>query len=171
MDKKAELYEKNNYENTSFPFEIYYVKKYSITPSGRGFDNLHWHEEIQYTIATKGDLTIQINGHNYLLKEGEAIFINSQYLHITKQMDEDGRYFSINFSTKLLSFFLGSLMEREYVVPYVNDYLLPVIVFEPKQVWKKQVLKALFEIEAIYSNKQLLLGNIKSLHCCVIFGI
>lgn len=161
MDKKAELYEKNNYENTSFPFEIYYVKKYSITPSGRGFDNLHWHEEIQYTIATKGDLTIQINGHNYLLKEGEAIFINSQYLHITKQMDEDGRYFSINFSTKLLSFFLGSLMEREYVVPYVNDYLLPVIVFEPNQVWKKQVLKALFEIEAIYSNKTVIAWQYK----------
>jgi len=153
MVKKADLYEKNKYENTSFPFEIYYVKKYSMTPLGRGFDNLHWHEEIQYTVAIQGDLTIQINGQSYLLKEGEAIFINSQYLHITKQMDEIGRYFSINFSTKLLSFFLGSLMEQEYVVPYVNDYLLPVIIFEPEVAWKEQVLKKLFEIEAIYSSK------------------
>lgn len=153
MDKKADLYEKNKYENTSFPFEIYYVKKYSMTPPGRGFDNLHWHEEIQYTIATKGNLTIQVNGQNYLLKEGEAIFINSQYLHITKEMDEGGRYFSINFSTKLLSFFLGSMMEQEYVVPYVNDYLLPVIVFKQKIPWEKQVLSHFYEIENVYSNK------------------
>jgi len=153
MDKKADLYEKNKYENTSFPFEIYYVKKYSMTPPGRGFDNLHWHEEIQYTIATKGNLTIQVNGQNYLLKEGEAIFINSQYLHITKEMDEDGRYFSINFSTKLLSFFLGSMMEQEYVVPYVNDYLLPVIVFKQKIPWEKQVLSHFYEIENVYLNK------------------
>ncbi|MGM0168625.1 hypothetical protein IGI39_004380 [Enterococcus sp. AZ135] len=153
MDKKTDLYEKNKYENTSFPFEIYYVKKYSMTPPGRGFDNLHWHEEIQYTIATKGNLTIQVNGQNYLLKEGEAIFINSQYLHITKEMDEDGRYFSINFSTKLLSFFLGSMMEQEYVVPYVNDYLLPVIVFKQKIPWEKQVLSHFYEIENVYLNK------------------
>lgn len=153
LEKKVDLYEKNKYENTSFPFEIYYVKKYSMTPPGRGFDNLHWHEEIQYTVATKGNLTIQINGQNYLLEEGEAIFVNSQYLHITKQMEEEGCYFSINFSTKLLSFFLGSLMEQEYVVPYVNDYLLPVIIFNTKIDWKKQVLDILLEIEGIYSTK------------------
>lgn len=153
MDKKADLYEKNTYENTSFPFEIYYVEKYTMTPPGRGFDNLHWHEEIQYTVATKGDLMIQINGENYLLKEGEAIFINSQYLHITKKMAEDGRYFSINFSTKLLSFFLGSLLEQEYVVPYVNDYLLPVIIFSSAIPWKREVLVHFYEIERIYSSK------------------
>lgn len=155
MDDQALLREKNKYENDAFPFEIYKVRKYGMSPIGRGFDNLHWHDEIQYTVAVQGDLTIQVNGQNYELKEGQGIFINSQFLHITKAMEENGKYISINFSIKLLSFFLGSLMEQNYVLPYMNDYVLPVIIFDNQTAWKKNILALLKEIEEIYLEKAL----------------
>ena len=137
----------------SFPFEIYKVDRYAMHPHGRGFDNLHWHEEIQYTMAVRGSLTMQVNGRDYHLNEGEAIFINSQLLHMAKEMEETGHYISINFSTKLLSFSWGSLMEQLYVLPYVNDYLLPVIIFSQETQWKSEVLQLLKDIETVYNQK------------------
>jgi len=154
LKKDNSLHEKNKYENTSFPFEVYRIDKYSMYPRGRGFDNLHWHEEIQYTLAFKGNLTIQVNGVDYYLNEGEAIFINSQLLHMTKEMDNEGRYFSVNFATKLLSFSWGSLMEQKYVLPYVNDYLLPVIIFDKNTAWRSKILQLINEIESIYDQKE-----------------
>lgn len=153
MKKDISLHEKNKYKDISFPFEIYKVDKYAMHPHGRGFDNLHWHEEIQYTLAVKGTLTMQVNGKDYYLKEGEAIFINSQLLHIAKDMEETGKYISVNFSTKLLSFSWGSLMEKLYVLPYVNDYLLPVIIFSQESKWKSKVLQLLNDIRAVYNQK------------------
>ncbi|MDD3403810.1 MAG: AraC family transcriptional regulator [Hespellia sp.] len=153
LKKDISLHEKNKYKNISFPFEIYKVDKYAMRPHGRGFDNLHWHEEIQYTRAVKGTLTMQINGQNYHLNEGEAIFINSQHLHMAKEMEETGQYISMNFSTRLLSFSWGSLMEKLYVLPYVNDYLLPVIIFNRGCQWKKKVLQLLDDIETVYEQK------------------
>lgn len=153
MEKEPMLYEKNCYQDSNFPFEIYTVNRYTMFPAGRGFNNLHWHEEIQYTIATKGDLTMQVNGKDYQLKEGEGIFINSGYLHITKKMADQGEYFSINFNHKLLSFSLGSLLEQKYVLPYVGEYRLPIIVFSPEVIWEKKVLDYFSQISRLYREK------------------
>ncbi|MGM0216791.1 AraC family transcriptional regulator [Enterococcus sp. AZ109] len=153
MEKEHQLHEKNRYQNSNFPFEIYTVNRYTMFPAGRGFNNLHWHEEIQYTIATKGDLTMQVNGKDYLLREGDGIFVNSGYLHITKKMEDQGEYFSINFSHRLLSFSLGSLLEQKYVLPYVGEYLLPIIVFKPEVPWEKTVLEKFLEINQLYQTK------------------
>ncbi|MGG5318207.1 AraC family transcriptional regulator [Enterococcus sp. AZ072] len=154
MGKEPQLHEKNRYHDSNFPFEIYTVNRYNMFPVGRGFNNLHWHEEIQYTIAAKGDLTMQVNGRAYQLREGDGIFINSGYLHVTKEMQDQGEYFSINFNPRLLSFSLGSLLEQNYVLPYVGEYLLPITIFRPEVPWEKEVLDKFFEIQQLYQEKQ-----------------
>ncbi|MEO1771887.1 AraC family transcriptional regulator [Candidatus Enterococcus ferrettii] len=154
MGKEPQLHEKNRYQDSNFPFEIYTVNRYNMFPMGRGFNNLHWHEEIQYTIAAKGDLTIQVNGKAYQLREGDGIFINSGYLHVTKKMQDQGEYFSINFNPRLLSFSLGSLLEQNYVLPYVGEYLLPITIFRPEVPWEKEVLDKFFAIHQLYQEKQ-----------------
>lgn len=161
MEKEPKHHEKNRYQDSSFPFEIYTVNRYTMFPAGRGFNNLHWHEEIQYTIAAKGDLTMQVNGKDYELREGDGIFINSGYLHITKQMQDQGEYFSINFNHKLLSFSLGSLLEQKYVLPYVGEYLLPILVFRPEVPWEKAVLEKFNEIRRLYQTKDVVAWEYK----------
>ncbi|KRK32601.1 AraC family transcriptional regulator [Loigolactobacillus bifermentans] len=152
MDKQA-LYEQNHYPDHLFPFEVYYVQRYGMKPAGRGFDDLHWHEEIQYTIAVKGALTVQVNGQLQTLQEGEGLFINSGILHTTKMMAQDGAYLSINFENKLLSFFLGSLMEQAYVLPYMTDYWLYKVVLRPQVAWQAQCLTRLHQITLAYQQK------------------
>lgn len=49
-----ELHEQNRYVDSSFPVGMYRVTKERIVPSGRGFSDLHWHEELQFTLVTHG---------------------------------------------------------------------------------------------------------------------
>ena len=43
---------------------------------------LHYHNEFELLIATKGDITVQIEENTYVIKEDEGLFINSGLLHL-----------------------------------------------------------------------------------------
>ena len=66
-------------------------------PEGRGYKDLHWHEELQFTYVVNGELRIRIDGKDYLVKEKEAVFINRNLLHITTDLTEDGKYIAVRF--------------------------------------------------------------------------
>lgn len=145
MDKN-ELYEKNRYTDTAFPVGLYEVTKEGIMPEGRGYKDLHWHEELQFTYVIHGRLKIRIDGKDYVVNQGEAVFINRNLLHITTDLTEDGKYVSLNFPDKILGFFSGSRMEQDYVFPYTRGYTLPAIVIGKEEKWQEEVLFYLIEI-------------------------
>ncbi len=100
------------------------------------------------------DNTMQVDGKIHILKEGDAIFINRNLLHITSDLPETGRYISINFPDKLLGFFAGSRMERNYVIPFTNHYCFPAIVFQEGVKWQKRIMK-----ECVEESRQRLLNQ------------
>lgn len=128
--EKDNLYEVNRYADTAFPVGAYTVTREGIMPEGRGYKDLHWHEELQFTYVVSGELRIRIDGKDYLVKEKEAVFINRNLLHITTDLTEDGKYISLNFPDKILGFFPGSRMEQDYVFPYTRGYMLPAVVLK-----------------------------------------
>ena len=128
--EKDNLYEVNRYADTAFPVGAYTVTREGIMPEGRGYKDLHWHEELQFTYVVNGELRIRIDGKDYLVKEKEAVFINRNLLHITTDLTEDGKYISLNFPDKILGFFSGSRMEQDYVFPYTRGYMLPAVVLK-----------------------------------------
>lgn len=129
--EKDNLYEVNRYADTAFPVGAYTVTREGIMPEERGYKDLHWHEELQFTYVVSGELRIRIDGKDYLVKEKEAVFINRNLLHITTDLTEDGKYISLNFPDKILGFFPGSRMEQDYVFPYTRGYMLPAVVLKP----------------------------------------
>lgn len=52
-----------------FPVNICVVREYSDLPIGSVFKSLHWHEDLQFVLCTKGYVSYQINGIEYELKE------------------------------------------------------------------------------------------------------
>lgn len=128
--EKDNLYEVKRYADTAFPVGAYTVTREGIMPEGRGYKDLHWHEELQFTYVVNGELRIRIDGKDYLVKEKEAVFINRNLLHITTDLTEDGKYISLNFPDKILGFFPGSRMEQDYVFPYTRGYMLPAVVLK-----------------------------------------
>lgn len=140
MEMERGFQEINQYDDSMFPVGIYVVTKESIIPRGRGFRDFHWHEELQITLALEGDLTIRVHTRDYELKEGEGIFINRNLLHAVTCMSEHGKYASLNFPEKLLSFFPGSRMEQKDVLPYTGGNAFEAVALERDIPWQKKLL-------------------------------
>ncbi len=141
MEKK-EYHEINSYKDPLFPAEIYRISENGVFPFGRGVRDFHWHDELQFTLAVRGSLTLQVDARHYRLEQGGAAFINSGMIHAVTELSGGGQYASLNFPYKLLSFFAGSRMEKEYVLPYVTGGCLPVAIL------REPALDILCEINA-----------------------
>lgn len=138
----------NGYSDELFPINICVVRKYSDLPIGSGFKSLHWHEDLQSVLCTKGYVNYQVNGIEYKLKEKEALFINKGALHMSNDMSEDGEYVTLTFPEELLFFFKESRMKYKYVWPYTRmDFLR---CYEIKE--KNQIIKCLYDIYNIHLN-------------------
>lgn len=151
MKRSEELHETNRYQDDAFPVGLYVITRKGIEPEGRGYRDLHWHEELQFTLVTDGTMIMQVNGDDYPLQEGEMIFINRNLLHMTKDLSENGRYVSINFPDRLLSFFPGSRMEQDFVAPYTGNITFPAFVYSPEIPWQREGITYIREIIAMLS--------------------
>lgn len=148
------LHEINYYTDKGFPIEMYTVTQGNIEPSGRGYMDLHWHEELQFTVVTSGKLKLRVDGKLYTLDEGNGIFINRNLLHITTEISDGGRYLSFNFPDKVVSFFSGSTMEENFVLPYVGNYGIAVVEFKRTTSWQKEILDTLLKMELLFKRRR-----------------
>ncbi len=138
-----ELHETNRYPDPSFPVGVYTVTPLGIEPDGRGYRDLHWHEELQFTLVTRGKMSMRVNGEDHSLCQGQAIFINRNLLHMTTELSEQGQYISVNFPEKMLGFFPGSRMEQDYVTPYAGNTTLPAVVLSAEEPWQQKAVAQL----------------------------
>lgn len=97
-------------------------------------------------------LTIQVNGINYDLEAGHTIFINKSVLHIVTYLNQEGEYVSFNFPEKLLAFYSESAMEKKYVLPYTNSFLLSLEIKGDKD-WHNQILQILWDMKKNLNRK------------------
>lgn len=147
------LHETIAYPDRSFPYIMYTHTLYTSVPEGRGFNDLHWHEELQITLVTKGTLVIQVNGSDHELKTGQAILINKGILHVTIQLSHDGEYVSFNFPEKLLAFHADSTMEEKYVLPYTRSSFVSLVIAGNAE-WEKQVLNMLWNMQRVFNSSK-----------------
>ncbi|OMD61850.1 AraC family transcriptional regulator [Paenibacillus odorifer] len=150
---KKQLHESIQFPDDAFPYIMYTHTNYESIPNGRGVNDLHWHLELQITLVTKGKLTIQVNGINYALEAGQAIFINKSVLHIVTYLNQEGEYVSFNFPEKLLAFYSDSAMEKKYVLPYTNSFLLSLEIKGDKD-WHNQILQILWDMKKEFESKK-----------------
>ena len=52
----------------------------------------HWHEEMEIILATEGDTRVLCGEAEFLLQEGEAIFVNTNVLHKLKRAQIRWKY-------------------------------------------------------------------------------
>lgn len=147
------LHETIQYPDASFPYIMYTHTIHTSIPEGRGFNDLHWHEELQITLVTRGKLTIQVNGIDHALETGQAILINKSILHVTTDLTHNGEYVSFNFPEKLLAFYADSVMEKNYVLPYTNSSLVS-FVMKGDLEWERKVLDMLWIMKDKFDRKK-----------------
>lgn len=155
-DKKenASMHECASYTDCAFPVSMHTITKHDIFPSGRGFHDIHWHEEIQFTYVNKGTLITQVEGKEYKLEAGEALFINSGLIHVTTSMSDDGEYVGFMFPEKLLGFFPGSRMEQNYVLPYLTSNTISAKAIHWGTKEEEEILGEIKKLEDLFNNKE-----------------
>ncbi len=95
---------------------------------------------------------MQADARQYTLNEGDAAFINSGIIHAVTKLSTGGQYASLNFPYKMLSFFSGSRMEKEYILPYVTGGHLPVVILRSKIASQDSVIEVLHEINTLWDH-------------------
>ncbi len=93
----------------------------------------HWHTDPELTIVLEGQMTYQIDGQEYLLKKGQAIYTNANCFH--SAWDETGKcvYMPINFNPSILFGYNDSRIYKKYVERIINSPGLPGIILDPEK--------------------------------------
>ena len=125
---KSNLEETTQHGSEGFPAALYETvfrsKMLRYVP-------LHWHKELQLCLILTGRVRFSINQKEVEADAGDVIFINSQVIHSATSIsndEEEASYCCINFAYEMVGGFHGSLMERNFVLPFLrneqNDFLL-----------------------------------------------
>lgn len=125
---KSNLEETTQHGSEGFPAALYETvfrsKMLRYVP-------LHWHKELQLCLILTGRVRFSINQKEVEAGAGDVIFINSQVIHSATSIsndEEEASYCCINFAYEMVGGFHGSLVERNFVLPFLrneqNDFLL-----------------------------------------------
>jgi AraC-like DNA-binding protein len=105
----------------------------------------HWHNEVEVTLAIKGDIDISCNDETVTVHEGDAIFINSNILHcVLHDAHPDSVVQTIVFNPVMIYGYHTSDIERLYVLPIINGDHAYIYIKDTKQPdnWGKKCIDA-----------------------------
>jgi AraC-like DNA-binding protein len=103
----------------------------------------HWHEEMEIVLAVEGETLVICGETEYLLHQGEAIFVNSNVLHKLKrgQKGVACRINSLLFMPEFVSSFPQSIIQQRYIAPLLRCSTLSEIVLRQEVPWQKEAIR------------------------------
>lgn len=105
----------------------------------------HWHDDFEFTVILEGEMTYSVNGKKHLLRQGQAIFINSQQMHYGFSRDGlDCEFICLLITPSLVS--NVNRIKEHYLTPIQDDSSHPYFIFEPTVTWQRQFIDQLTEI-------------------------
>lgn len=135
-----------------FPIRVYET---NLQEKPYGYNGWHWHEEFQLCAVQEGVICMTVQEKEYLLREGDGIFINAGLLHMTRPVQgHKARYLCINIHPVMFSFFRGSLMEQKYFLPYIQSGSFFAVSLNPNVEWQCKILKCQHTISGLMEKKE-----------------
>ena len=105
---------------------------------------IHWHDEYEYIIATKGIVTVLVNDEQIHLHVGDSIFINSECLHGVKSVtDEDSILRSLVILPKLIGGSADNIIFQRIIVPFSSTDAPSYILMNHNTKWQKDIANAM----------------------------
>lgn len=87
----------------------------------------HWHEEVELLLALRGHLSYRINGQEIVIREGDALFVNSRQLHYGFSADGmDCGFFCVVFQPQLLC--ASEALQARYILPILEHTGTPYLL-------------------------------------------
>lgn len=144
---------KDSRHHGSYEFPIAtYDTRFEDLPCG--FINWHWHEEMHFCVVRYGKVAFHVKSAVSYLGKDEGIFINSNCMHMLKPCENESSAIMTFFvHPKLLSAFPGSIVERKYVKPFVENAEFASLPLTTKVPWQSIVLERLKRIYDVSSSQ------------------
>lgn len=143
----------NPNQEEAFPLLVIDVRNGVNNPPRLGFKRMHWHNDLQFIVVSKGSANIDCAGRHFNCAKGCGAFFNSNVPHRIMS-DAKTEYMSFIFPEKLLGFFQGSEMAAFGVSPFVGPRAQPTAHFDLAAPWHREVLNELVRARALLASKK-----------------
>lgn len=107
----------------------------------------HWHPEIELTWIQSGRIDYRVNEQQYILKQEEGLFCNSNALHsgyMTENMNCE--YLSITFHPRFIYGYETSVLQTRYVDFITSSPRLSSLALRPEISWQAEILDTMKQI-------------------------
>lgn len=147
MGRKKEFEERQRHGTVELPLGLH---KLDYPENTDAIFYLHWHQEFEFLVVTRGRLLFHIEQEEYVLEEGDGIFVNSNELHSAKAIDGEAcTFFAVDFSYQVLEEDIHSRFAKKYIRPVLNGKTrFPVKLSEKGEEWQQYVIRLLRDISA-----------------------
>lgn len=133
-----------------FPLAIYTTR---ISRNVLGFIDWHWHHELQFCIVTNGLVDFSVNQETVTIGAGDGIFINANQLHMSaNHPGTDSSFICVDFSTRLIAGFDGSIVRSKYIDPFIVTGNTPFVVFSQAIPKQRELLELLARVCANFQS-------------------
>lgn len=114
----------------------------------------HWHADLEFIVILQGRMLYSINGKNYLLEEGQSLFVNSNRLHFGHSIEgQDCYYLCVLFHPSLL--YITEDIKESYVEAICQGTSLPYLIFSSSNKLQNENINKLIQIYEISQEKAL----------------
>jgi len=111
----------------------------------------HLHREFEFLVLNKGRGKIFIDDVEYEVSEGDAVFINSEALHVGVSTDEnEAEFFAIVFAPEMFGSFGDDVIMNKYVLPIMNKRVGFQNIYRANIPWQQRVIELLMNIHEVY---------------------
>lgn len=149
---------KERKEKIRFQSQMLHYGMYTSTP---GVDFLkdvpwHWHDEFEFGYVSSGSILYKTNHHEFTLREGDGIFINSgvlHYLHIVEPIAEAGLRTQF-FDKSFLAGYSASIFDMKYIAPVQEQKLLDAVPLYKNDAKGREFLEKMLKCEKISMQRE-----------------
>jgi AraC family transcriptional regulator, melibiose operon regulatory protein len=141
--------ELNAFLDGSFPFWVGFK---SLSNYYGNHLEIHWHQELEFTLVTEGKMEYQANDTTFVIEKGNGIFVNTNILHAARQIGgSDCSYTAIRFSPALIGGLEGNRIYEQYINPILCCKGLSFLYLSSTIEWQNEILESLRKLSEVYS--------------------
>ena len=115
----------------------------------------HWHEELELGYIQEGISKIITVGGEYIVRQGDGFFINSNVMDMKMNGNPGERALEINhiFHPVFLSGHFKSRFEKKYLNPVINNHQVEVHIIQKGKPISDKILKNLWQLKELQSHE------------------
>ncbi len=134
--------------NYMFPLDVF------LNLTSGLFVYCNYHKDMEIIYIKEGKANFNINNTIYEASAGQALFINSGYIHAGHPIEGVFcRAYAIVFSLEMLSVPQSDLCQNNYIEPFINNKFRFPCLISGEQPWEAEVLKSISSIIELFYDK------------------